>query len=147
VAGHEDHALVHEIIGDGHGLLRVAGIVADFELQLFAVHAAGGVDIGNRLFGTPAHLFAESRILTGHRASGGDDDIGLSHAGIAKAGKQGNGGKPGFQLLHAILRKSPPTRLDADMATGYAPQGKSLDTTPRPAQRADTEFVTRGRAR
>ena len=49
MAGHEHHALRGELVGDRNRLLRIAGIVADLEPQLLAQHAAGGVDVGDRL--------------------------------------------------------------------------------------------------
>ena len=34
--GDEHHVLVGEVVGDRHGLLRVAGVVADLEHELLA---------------------------------------------------------------------------------------------------------------
>jgi hypothetical protein len=45
--GHEDHAVIDDLVGDGHGLARIAGIVAHRQRHLFAQDAAGGVDVGD----------------------------------------------------------------------------------------------------
>ena len=68
MAGDERDAAAGELVGDGHGLLRIAGVVADLEDQLLAVDAAGGVDVLDRLLGAGLHLLAEGRVLAGHRA-------------------------------------------------------------------------------
>ena len=72
MAGHELDALRHHLVGNRHGLLRIAGVVADFENELFAIDAAGGVDVGHRHFGAALQLLAESGILAGDRAGDGD---------------------------------------------------------------------------
>ena len=81
MAGHELDALRHHLVGNGHGLLRIAGIVADFKHELLAIDAAGGVDIGHCHFGAVLHLLAEGRILAGDRAGHGDRDIGQGRRG------------------------------------------------------------------
>jgi hypothetical protein len=53
VAVHEDDLLVHHLVGDGDGLFRIAGVVADFELQLLAINATLGVDVGRWPFRRP----------------------------------------------------------------------------------------------
>ncbi len=78
--GHEDHAGPGELVGDGHGLLRVAGIVADFEDKLLAVDAAGGVQVLDSLLGARLHLLAKRGVLTGHRAGDGNADFGPGRA-------------------------------------------------------------------
>ena len=47
------------LVGDRHCLLRIAGVVADIEIELLAEHAAGGVDVLDRHLGAVLHLRAE----------------------------------------------------------------------------------------
>ena len=70
--GDEGDALAGELVGDRDRLLRIAGVVADFEHELLTEHAAGGVDVGDRLFGAGLHLLAERGILAGHRTDDRD---------------------------------------------------------------------------
>ncbi len=72
---HEHDLVRHHLVGHSGGLLGVAGIVADLQLELLAVHAARGVDVGHGHLGALAQLLSEGRILTGHRADGGDLDL------------------------------------------------------------------------
>src|SRR3546814_1086675 len=50
----------------------IAGVVADLQNELFAEHAAGGVEVRDGHLGTALHLLAEGGVLAGHRAGGGD---------------------------------------------------------------------------
>ena len=61
-----------ELVGNGHGLLRIAGVIADFEHELLAIDAASRVDVGNGLFGALLQLFAERGVLAGDRTSDAD---------------------------------------------------------------------------
>ena len=78
MAGHEDHSGTGELVGDRHGLLRVAGVVAHFQLDLLAQDTAGGIQVGDSLIGASLHLLTESGVLAGHGAGDRDDDIGIS---------------------------------------------------------------------
>ena len=73
--GDKLYALAGKLIGDRDGLFRIAGIVADFQHDLLAEHAAGLVDVGHGLFGAGLHLLAEGGVFAGHRAGGGDLDL------------------------------------------------------------------------
>ena len=64
-----------EFFRDRARLLGIAGIVADLEPELSSEHAAGGIDVGDRLLGAVAHLPAEGRLAAGHRARGADHDV------------------------------------------------------------------------
>jgi hypothetical protein len=75
VACHELDALADHVVGNVHGLLRIAGVVAHFENELLAVHAASGVDVGHGLFSALPQLFAKRGILTGDGAGNADDDV------------------------------------------------------------------------
>jgi hypothetical protein len=72
MAGDQRHVVAGHLVGDGHRLFRVAGVVADLEIELLAEHAARGIDVFD---GQPAailHLRAERCILTGNWADHGD---------------------------------------------------------------------------
>ena len=49
-------------------LLGIAGVVFDIQRELLAEQAAGGVEIGYRLFGAVLHLAAERGFAARHRA-------------------------------------------------------------------------------
>ena len=69
MSGYELRAPGRHLVGDRHGLLRIAGVVADVEIELLAEHAAGGVDVLDGHFAAILHLRAEGGILTGDRAN------------------------------------------------------------------------------
>ena len=48
--GDELHAGAGHLIGDRHGLFRIASVVADGEVKLLAEHAAGSIDVGDGQF-------------------------------------------------------------------------------------------------
>ncbi len=72
MAGDERDTVAGHLIGDGHRLLRVAGIVADVEVELLAEHAARFVDVLDGHLAAILHLRAEGGILTRDRADDGD---------------------------------------------------------------------------
>jgi hypothetical protein len=106
VAVHEDDLLVDHRVGHRNGLLRVAGVVADFELQLLAEDAALGVDVGDRHLGALADLVARRGVLTGHRAGDGHQMIGVGVA--AGEGQQAEAGRQDVfvHLFPPLLRWS-----------------------------------------
>ena len=59
--GDQRHAFGGHLVGDRHGLLRVAGVVADIEVELLAEHAAGGVDVLDGQLGAVLHLLRRRR--------------------------------------------------------------------------------------
>jgi hypothetical protein len=63
----EFDVVVGHLVGDVEGLLGVAGVVADRELELAAQHPALGVDILHRHLGAALHLLAEGGVLPGDR--------------------------------------------------------------------------------
>ena len=81
VAGHEDDLVGDQLVGDGGRLLGIAGIVADLQHELLAVHAAGGVDVLDRHLRAALHLLAEGGILAGHRPDRRDLDLRKSRCG------------------------------------------------------------------
>ena len=70
--GHELDPGTGHLVGDGHRLLRVAGIVAGGEVELLAEHAAGSVDVGHGHVAAVLHLRAERGVLAGNRADDRD---------------------------------------------------------------------------
>ena len=82
--GHEHDLRVDHLIGYRDRLLRITGIVANFERQLFAEHTARRVEVLDRHFGAALHLIAEDRILSRHRSGGGDRDLRLRSAGCQR---------------------------------------------------------------
>ena len=79
--GDKQHALGDELVGDGDGLLRIAGVVTDLEVELLAEKAAGLVEIGDCLFGAGLELCAERGVLAGDRTDSRDRDVGVSDTG------------------------------------------------------------------
>ena len=94
MAEHGDHALARKLLRDRARLLGVAGVVADLEPEFFAEHAAGGIDVGDRLLGAVLHLPAERRLAAGHRAGGGDDDVRRHRRAGKEAEKKRKGAEP-----------------------------------------------------
>src|SRR5262245_17306797 len=68
----EHHIALGHLVGDGHRLLRVAGIVADREVELLAEHSARSVDVFDSQFAAVLHLGAERGIFTRNWADHGD---------------------------------------------------------------------------
>jgi hypothetical protein len=56
-------------------LFGIAGVVLDVERQFLAQHAAGGVDVCNRLLGAVLQLTAEGGLAARHRAGDGDGGV------------------------------------------------------------------------
>ena len=75
MSGHERDLGTGELFRHRARLLGVAGVVADFQRQLLAEHAAGGIDVGHRLFGAVLHLPAERGFAARHRAGHCDGDV------------------------------------------------------------------------
>jgi hypothetical protein len=48
-----------KFLGDGSRLFRIAGVVADFELELLAKQATSGIKVSHRPFRAVLHLPAE----------------------------------------------------------------------------------------
>jgi len=111
MSGNEHHIAPGHLIGDGHRLLRIAGIVADREVELLAEHSARSVDVFDGQFATVLHLGAKRGILTRNWADHGDRyPIGVFLA--AAACKRNGGGKshdqPGNTLHCHLCSKTTP---------------------------------------
>ncbi len=72
---YDRHLHAGELLADRARLLGIAGIVADFELDLLAEHAARGVDVGDGLFGAVPQLAAERGFAARHRAGNADANV------------------------------------------------------------------------
>ena len=103
--GHEYHTFGNQLVGNGHRLFRIAGIVADDQLDFLAQNAACGIDVLDRHFAAALELFAEGSILAGDRADGGDLDFRLGYT----AGKrhQRHCGYGRFKVKHISLPVGP----------------------------------------
>ena len=75
MSGHERDLCAGEFFRHRPRLFRIAGVVADFQRKLLVEHAAGGVDIGHRLFGAVLHLPAEGGFASRHRTRHRDGDV------------------------------------------------------------------------
>jgi hypothetical protein len=79
VTDHADHlVLVDQAVGHGHGLLRLAGVIAFHQQDLFAVDAPRGVDLVGRCLRTFHVLLAKRCVGPGHGARDADLDVGLN---------------------------------------------------------------------
>ncbi|CAM5566029.1 hypothetical protein SSTU70S_07087 [Stutzerimonas stutzeri] len=74
MADHELHAVVDDLVGDRHGLLRIAGVVVAYALELLAVHPAGLVDLLDGHLGPDELHVPVLRDRSGHRAGHSDPD-------------------------------------------------------------------------
>src|SRR4029079_7050533 len=72
MAGDQRHVVAGHLVGDGYRLFRIAGVVAELEIELLAEHAACGVDVLDGQFTAILHLSTERCILTGNWADYGD---------------------------------------------------------------------------
>jgi hypothetical protein len=71
------HAVADELVGDRDALLRVRLIVANLDDELLAEHAAGSVDVLDRLIDAVDELRAERSVRTRHRSGDADLDLGF----------------------------------------------------------------------
>ncbi len=78
VPGNEDDTVIGQIVGYGHRLFRVAGVIANNHPDRLAEDATRSVDVVHRHFGAAHILLAEPGILPGHWTSRRDQDIGSS---------------------------------------------------------------------
>ena len=79
MADDDRHFLRNVIIGNSHGLLRVALVVAHNGCNLLAVHTTSSVDFINGHVEAGFELFTESSQATGHRTGESHCHIGMSH--------------------------------------------------------------------
>jgi hypothetical protein len=74
---------VHQTVGYGYGLFRLAGVVAFNQFDLLTVDTACGVDIGGGLFSALPQLLTKGSITTGHWTGYADNDIGKGYGSQA----------------------------------------------------------------
>ena len=91
VADDELHAVINNLVGDRHRLLRLAGIVVGLDDELLAVKTAIGVQKINRGLGANLLNRAVLRDRAGFRAGEGDGNrvFGVRESGGKNEGKQG----------------------------------------------------------
>jgi hypothetical protein len=75
VADHELDAVSDELVRNRDALLRIGDVVADDDLDLLAIDAAGGVDVGRGLLGALLELRAKGCVRAGDRAGDADQDV------------------------------------------------------------------------
>ena len=76
MSGDEYYAIADQFVGERHGLIGVAGVVADDQLDALAKYTALGVEISDRELGAALILLAEPGIGPGHVAGDCDPDLG-----------------------------------------------------------------------
>ena len=94
------HAVGDELVRDRDALLRIRDVVADDDLDLLAVDAAGGVDVLGRLLGAVLELGAERRVRPGDRPADADLDLRVGRARESKTETERNAGQQHF--LHEV---------------------------------------------
>ncbi|MCY1176063.1 hypothetical protein D9M73_163240 [compost metagenome] len=97
--------LIHQAVGDGHGLLGLAGVVGLHQLDLLPVETAGGVDHFRRRRRTAPVLFAERGVRAGMRTGNPDHHIRQSKGRDAHRGghRQGQKAFSENRLRHGVL--------------------------------------------
>ena len=75
-----DVAVADDLVGGGHRLLGVAGVVLEVEHEGLPVDAAGLVDRRRCVLGAVLHLLVEDGVLPGDRPDDGDLHVRLSDA-------------------------------------------------------------------
>src|SRR5690606_5086400 len=78
--------LVHQAVGDGHGLLRLASVIGFHQGDLLAIDAAGGVDVFGGLGSAAPVLFAERGVRAGVRPGYADNYISLYYGRNTQGG-------------------------------------------------------------
>ena len=94
--------LIHEMVGDGDGLLRLAGVVALDQFDLLAVDPARGVHTVHIGRDAVIDLFAENGVGAGKRTGDADlDRIGGVCLGEHQAGRDRGTGEEFCKTFHA----------------------------------------------
>ena len=73
--GDELDTIADQLAGERHRLIGVAEIVAHNEIDVLAEDAASGVEIRDRHPGAALVLLAVPRVIAGHRAGRGDQNV------------------------------------------------------------------------
>ncbi len=134
MAGDEGHIVAAHLVGDGDRLLRIAGIVADIEIELLAEHATRGVDVLDGHLAAVLHLRPERGVLTRDRADDGDRRrlvVIATAAARHKNGRNQGCDQPG-KTLHCYLPRKRPVRVyiiwrgPGAPASLYAPRSRQV---------------------
>ena len=73
----EGHAIADQLASQRHGLIGIAEVVADDQLDALAEDSAVGVKIFNGEFGAALILLSEPGISAGHRTAHANPDLGV----------------------------------------------------------------------
>ncbi len=76
MADDEFDAVAGKLVGDRDALLGIGDVVAELDSDLLTENAAGGIDVGGRLFDAVLHLRAGRGIRAGDRAADAEFDLG-----------------------------------------------------------------------
>ncbi|MNE16789.1 hypothetical protein D3C80_1097430 [compost metagenome] len=106
VANDELDAIVDDLVGNGHGLFRIAGVVVDHTFKLLAVYAASLVDLLDGHFRANELHLPVLRDRAGHRAGKSDLDSVCSHRIAGNAGES-HGGEQLGKTLSTLLHNAP----------------------------------------
>ncbi|MCY1539670.1 hypothetical protein D9M68_752690 [compost metagenome] len=106
VANHEFHFVVDDLVGNGHGLFRIAGIVIDHAFEHRTVHPAGFVDLLDGHLGADELHFTVLRDCAGDRSCQANLD-GVSRYRVAGNAGHGHGGKQFGNLLSSLVHSAP----------------------------------------
>ena len=101
VADDHLHAFSGELVRHRHALLGIGDVVADDDLQLLAIDAAGGIDVLDRLLDAVLQLRAESGVRAGDGAGDADLDLRVGRAGKGETKTERNAGQQHF--FHEVL--------------------------------------------
>src|SRR4051812_49203929 len=114
MAGDERNFHAGEFFRHRARLFGIAGIIADFQLELLAEDAARGVDVGDGLFGAIAELPPEAGFAARHRAGDADREI-LSQSRTGEREARAQRKSDQTQRFHAVL----PVMRTADDTPNY----------------------------
>src|SRR5688500_7225218 len=76
MASDKHNPVAHKLLGRGHSLRSLAGIISDNELDDLSEHPARGVDIPNRHLGALLELLALPCVGSAQRPCNADQDVG-----------------------------------------------------------------------
>src|SRR5690606_25395631 len=93
VADHGSHPLLRRAVRDSDGLLRIALVVAEDQLDLLTIVATRGVKAVDRRFGAALHLLAEAGELAGDRTM--ERNLHLRRRGTGEKPDSGHNGQTG----------------------------------------------------
>ena len=99
--GDEDHAVAHELVGDGDRLLGIAGVVGERQGHALPEDTACRIDVGDGHLGTVLDLLAPKNVLAREGAGGRNQDLGVGGSDIGRCHDDGGQGQ-GFGGDHNL---------------------------------------------